>query len=277
MEDDGEVVYVSHGVNRRDSTNYMVWLVAVKAHDTTPRPFGPVPPSGSPQPWGVTDYVIALVGDRNGEVVAALFTDRQVPTPSQPPLTQSDLFWNPVTEQAPLFFYDNGFQSLVDMVQKSDLVIRGRVTDVYIGEIWHGAADDPGEPLTYIRITIDDLLKGKPVSRKPGSVEVQFQLAGPDAPAPDPTFLPGDESLFFLIHDASYIQANGGKPRNSDIAPFAYFHQSPETVIRNTAGLAHLIEPELIEDAYGRDYPALALEGMDFEALVAQVRGMANQ
>ncbi len=169
------------------------------------------------------------------------------------------------------------FESFSEMTDFSDVVVKGHITDVYVGEVWKGAQDDPGSPFPYARIAIDDVLKGHVVTRMPDTLEVQLMLVGEDWQPPDAATIPGGETLFFLKHEATYRQKQGLKPRETDIAPYAYFIPVPEAVIREVAGSAHVIKPERMAREYGEDYYPLEFEGASFDELVQHVAGLVSE
>ncbi len=171
---------------------------------------------------------------------------------------------------------DHQFETLVDMTASVDLVVRGRILEVYVGEQWVGSDGAAPEQFAYARIEIGEILKGEPVSRNAGSVEVQLALVGDDWEAPDQSFLPGHDHLLFLIHEATFREQIGKPARSSGIAPYAYFIPTAESVLRDIDGVVRLVERDRFASAYG-DHFALALHGRDFSELVEEVGRVADQ
>ena len=190
-------------------------------------------------------------------------------------LAKSDAFWNPISAQPPSIFRDWEYESLADIARHSDLVVVGRLVDVYVGEVWKGAADDPGSPLVYGRVEIDEVVKGEPVSRAEGSVEMQLELVGDDWQPPDQSAIPSGEAIFFLLYDPRVSKSEGRPPRSTEIAPYSYFRQAPESVVRSIGGNVSLIEPGNMAEAYGQDYYPLQYEDENFDQFLDEVRAAA--
>jgi hypothetical protein len=189
-------------------------------------------------------------------------------------LEASDAFWNH-------WFVDCWFGagdltgSLAEAYANADIVIRGRIVDLYIGEYWRMMAeDDFSYPLAYLKVQVDEVLKGTPAARTPGFVEVQIGHAF-DAMNSLRAQLPDHEHLWFLTWDGHYDR---GPLNQSEIAPYAYFapdYQLP-TILRNVDGKVEVIKPEMLKRAYGRDQYPLALDGTSFDKLVEKVQEMGN-
>ena len=157
---------------------------------------------------------------------------------------------------------------------QAHLVIRGRVTEVYVGEEWIIANDEPPVPLAYARIAIDEILNGEPVSRSEGSVEVQLTFVSDAWVPPDAARLPAHESVFFLMHEARDRQQRGAEPRRSEVAPFAYFVPTPQAVLRNIGGQVAVVQRPFLEAHYGPTGFPLRLQGADFAELNQYLRGL---
>jgi hypothetical protein len=184
----------------------------------------------------------------------------------------SDAFWNPISMSQPAVMRDWMFESVEDLVDFADLIVLGRISRAHIGEDWLFHPDEPAQPFLYAQITIDEVLKGDPVSREPGSVEFQLTILGLDGQPPHPSSVPGNQALFFLVHEATYRQQVGLPPRSPGIAPYAYFDPAPEAVMRNIDGVVRLVKPDEMSDVYGTDYYPLSLEGSSFAELVVRIR-----
>jgi hypothetical protein len=195
-------------------------------------------PSASPTQW-LSPEISPIAGH-----FPVIGTERRpVPLVSPTPLNseelaRSDRFWNGYLPQPDPFLLDFEFTSLADITLRADLIIRGRVTDFYVGEQWVFKEDEPTSPVAYARFEIEEVLKGETVSRAVGSVEVQVSIAGEDWDPSEASPLPDHEHLLFLMHEATYHRELGKPPRDySEIAPFAYFIPSPQAVLRNIDGL----------------------------------------
>jgi hypothetical protein len=169
---------------------------------------------------------------------------------------------------------DFDFRSLEEMYQAVDVVLVGRVADVYIGEEWVGAPDEPAEPFEYARIEVVELLKGAPASRLDGALEMQVSIVGEDWVRPEQ--LPDHEILLFLVHEASWREAIGKPARDTAIAPIAYFIPSPEGAIRNVGGDALPLRADDFQAGYP-DHYAVDLIGVDFTELIDRIRGLSPE
>lgn len=209
------------------------------------------------------------------------------PAPTLPPylptpvpgesLAESDAFWDhwavfPHFGELPL-----QATSLAENVELAHLVIRGHIIDVYVGEVIEG--DDPDLPpnteVAYVTVAIGEVLKGAPVSRTPGYVEVQLGYSPPQLDSIQAS-LPQHDALWFLMHDVTI------RPRppehDSEIAPFTYFGSNDlQGVMRNVDGEVRVIKPEWIEEVFDASFFPLPLEGTSFDEVVEQVRGIAEE
>jgi hypothetical protein len=188
-------------------------------------------------------------------------------------LRASDEFWDPLYDTCwfgAAFFPSPTF---AEMVEQSDLIIVGRIDDMYIGEHWDGG-DGYLWPLVYMRVAISDTLKGEARSRDPGTVEIQMAYAYADDLDKMRSRLPAHEHMWFLqLEDAS----DRGPQNQSPIAGFAYYSTDyPQTsILRNIHGSVEVIKPDSIARALTPQSFPVPLDGTDFEAVVERVRDMA--
>lgn len=162
-------------------------------------------------------------------------------------------------------------QSLEENVAIAHLVVRAHITDVYVGEYWTG-----GTPLVYVTLAISEVLKGSPISRTSGFVEVGLGT-GPVVTDDDRTRLPQHDGVWFLIHEMEL----GPRPPglDSDIAPFAYLPTNDlQGVLRNIHGQVKIIKPHWTKTIpyMGPGYFPLSLQDTAFDRLVEQVRQIAR-
>jgi hypothetical protein len=188
-----------------------------------------------------------------------------------PGLEASDAFWN--------WWFDDCFfgafdlpSSLAQVSANADLIVRGRIVDLYIGEYWRSIGIDFRDPLAYVRVEVDEVLKGDPAWRNPGFVEVGLGHAF-DAMESVRVKLPDHEHLWFLTWDGERDPIN-----ESEIAPYAYYapdYKLP-TILRNIDGKVQVINPDTLKRAYGRSQFPLPLDGTDFAGLLDKVRALGN-
>jgi hypothetical protein len=186
-------------------------------------------------------------------------------------LTRSDAFWERwVAFLAPQTL-DYVYKSLDDIVAGSDVIVRGRIAEVYMGEMWAYNDVEPLVPLIYARVAISDVLKGEPLSRMTGTVEV---LLGPgveegvlDRP------LPTEEAIWFLKSRAKEGELLGRPQASSEIAPYSYFRPNTyQAVIRNIGDESRPMFPDMVKQSYGNHEFPVGLVGQPFETLVQDVR-----
>lgn len=198
--------------------------------------------------------------------------DLPTPVPGES-LAESDDFWD---HWAVFPHFKPPFlaTSVAENVEFAHLVIRGHIVDVYIGEEIEYSDPDlpPSQAVAYVTVAIGEVLKGAPVSRTPGYVEVQLGYSPPELDGIRAN-LPQHDALWFLMHEETI------RPRppehDSEIAPFAYFGSNDlQGVIRNVDGDVRVIKPNWIKRVFGKDFFPLPLEGTSFDDLVDQVRGI---
>ena len=198
------------------------------------------------------------------------------PDPSdQAVLQRSDAFWVTWIDR-PEPMYDFEFATVEDATQQADLIVRGRVTNAYIGEYWRFRPEWQPRPHDYLTISIDEVIKGEPVSRTSGAVELEIGFGDQNLIDDVSTRLPTEESLWFLMYEANFSYRTLEPQRSSPLAPYAYFLPNPlQGFVRNIDGTVRVLQPEWTANAYRGQFP-VPLEGTSFEALLEQVRAIAE-
>ena len=187
-------------------------------------------------------------------------------------LERSDRFWARWVETRCFFGLEPLPSSVVEIFAKADLVVRGRIVDLYVGERWRMNAGQAAEPLAYLRVQIDELLKGQPKSRQAGYVEVQIGHAPSDMDRLRAQ-LPADDHLLFLDYEDP---ATREWFNQSDIVGFVYYMgQDVERVFRDIDGTVQVLAPEAVERVYGADEFLLRIDGTSFDDLLERVRELA--
>lgn len=168
-------------------------------------------------------------------------------TPSPTPvideaLAESDQFW--ATWLEPIHFgLTDDVASLADATAQAHLVVRGRITDLYIGEYWQMEVRDEPLALAYVSVEIQEVLKGEPVSRTLGTVEVQIGEAGPDLEELRAA-LPAHDHLWFLMFEPDMRPRV--PPNETEIAPFVYFATNEyQGVLRGINGVVRVNGPRV--------------------------------
>jgi hypothetical protein len=188
----------------------------------------------------------------------------------------SDAFWNRFSMIAGEEAVDGlDFRSLEEMTTASDLVIRGRMADIYIGRHWVFSSEEPAVPILYANIAIDEVLKGVPVSRIPGTVEMGLHPVGDNFDLDEYT-VPSEEYIWFLTFEPIWRAKHSQPPLLDDSAPFTYFRfNHHQTVLRNLNGQVDVLELDQIKASYGDQSFPVALDGTSFAELVTSVRSAA--
>ena len=215
-------------------------------------------------------------------VATPVATTQPTPRVSAAPsiaVDKHDRLWDPFVDFGPPLFLPYGLTSLRDATELADLIVTGSIGDLYIGEQWIVSKDEPTQPFAYLEVHIDEVLKGAPESRTENSVEVMFGLGYPKsafvAASAEP--MPTGTYLWFLIDESHQRDENGLPPRESDIAPFAYFIPNEvQGLVLNANGVAEVVLADRFEDIWGTARFPMTVRGESFESLIEQVREFAS-
>jgi hypothetical protein len=205
-------------------------------------------------------------------------TSGTLPTPSTAdPLAQSDSFWNRwIGPPNPGVLSEFQAESLADITDQADLIIRGKVADLYVGEYWRGLPEEEPFPLAYVRVEVIEVLKGEPASRVPGYVEVLLGSGGDDLDELLAT-IPSHDHLWFLMHGLKWDERIYEPQRSSELAQYAYFvfnfHQG---LLRDIDGVVAVMRPEYVAGYGGPEFYPLPIDGSDFASVVEQVRELVE-
>jgi len=203
------------------------------------------------------------------------FDSSPLPSPSfAAGLAASDRFWDRWVETECWFGIDPLPSSVAELVRDADLVVRGPIVDLYVGEYWRGDAYEPSHGLAYAKVATEEVFKGDPVSREAGFVEVQMGYAPNDLDELRAK-LPAHDHLWFLGYEDPDSR---GEFNQSEMVGFAYYAaQDVETVFREIGGVVEVLAPARIREVYGKDEFLLTLDGTDFEGFVQRVREESSQ
>lgn len=200
--------------------------------------------------------------------IPALANDEN-PVPGPP--ADSEAFWERFTVFESPLALDVKFESLAELSARSDLIVRGRIADLFVGEEWVFAEGEPAVPLVYVTVAIDDVLKGAPVSRNSGRVEIlMYPVETGFDPAAHPP--PSEEYVWFLIYEPTWRIGLGKPPVTSAIGPFAYFRPNfHQSVFRNQDGAVAVPLLDQIKGAYGDNTFPVVLDGADFDVFLSNI------
>ena len=194
--------------------------------------------------------------------------------PTNDPLSQSDRFWATWTEPI-LGHLTFDATSLAEATEQADLIIRGPLSELYVGETW--VTDNTPYPLDYVKVQVTEVLKGEPHSRTPGFVEVQMGTVEQDELDETRAKMPTHDHLWFLMYEPNWAARGGSPMASAEIAPYAYFASNEyQGVFRDIGGAIRLVQPQELARILGPDHFPLALQNTDFEDLVQNVRELAS-
>jgi hypothetical protein len=166
---------------------------------------------------------------------------------------------------------DFDFNSIDELTAASQLVVRGRITDVYVGEWWSFNDVEPAVPLLYATVAIDQVVKGQPASKVPGAVEVLLAPLGSDEDYSSAA-LPDEQALWFLQYEPEQREAERKTPVTTEIAQYAYVRpNSHQTVFRDIDGITRAMFTDRQRQVYGIDAFPTNVEGLPFETLTNDV------
>jgi hypothetical protein len=165
-------------------------------------------------------------------------------------------------------------QTLEDDFRQSHLVVRGHITDVYVGEYW-----EPNQhlPVAYARVAVSEVLKGDPVWREPGYVEIQLGSTSEEIIQNLQSKLPEHDNVWFLLHIETLRPRTLG--HRTEIAPFAYMGVNDlQGVVRNIDGDVAVIKPRWYKGnpTLSVDMFPRSLQGTRFDAFLARLRELTS-
>jgi len=167
--------------------------------------------TGSDGPW-LACGGISVVSRAEGTAPASSHTP--VPTEGLGSLARSDRFWDALATGS------EGAQqwpTLAEVVEVSDLVVRGRVTDIRLGRTVAAA----GIQFALTTVDVEEVLKGTPATRTPGTIEVEWWLANGADLTDLRAQIPEHEALFFLFNQG-LLSERLGNPEDVEQYRFQY-------------------------------------------------------
>ncbi len=190
-------------------------------------------------------------------------TRASVPDPLNT-LERSDLFWDALASGAET---QQQWPTLAEVVEVSDLVVRGRVTDIRPDPTVAG----PGIQFVLTTIAIEEVLKGVPESREAGTIEIEWWLDNDAEVAGLRTQIPDHEALFFLFNQG-LVAERLGYPE--DVEEYRYQY----TEVNGAQGTLRDIErtARSIFDEGGDWFPE-GFDGGPYRELLQQARRASGQ
>lgn len=192
---------------------------------------------------------ISVVSQAEGTAPAS--TPSPVPTAGLGSLERSDLFWDALALGAET---QQQWPTLAEVVEVSDLVVRGRVTDIRLGRTVAVA----GIQFALTTVQIEEVLKGTPATRTPGTIEVEWWLANGTDLSDLQARIPEDEALFFLVNQGLLAERLG---HPEDVEEYRYQYaeiNGAQGTLRDIDGLVRPLHQDRIgwfpEDFVGDSY-----------------------
>lgn len=179
-------------------------------------------------------------------------------------LERSDLFWDALAlgaEAQPQWY------TLPEVVEVSDLVVRGRVTDIRPGR----AVAGPEIQFVLTTVVIEEVLTGTPETREEGTIEIEWWLDKDAELADLSTLIPDHEALFFLVNQG-LIAERAGHPEDVEQYRYQYTEiNGAQGTLRDIEGTARSIYDD------GNDWFPEEFDGHPYRDLVRSVRQAAGE
>lgn len=156
------------------------------------------------------------------------------PTIMPTALELSDRFWKPISfgGESP------EWATVEEVVAASDLVVLGTVVDIRLGR----RTQEPGS-LQFVlsTVAIDDVLKGVPISRAEGTIDVEWALSTGESLADVRAHVP-DHRVILYLYNQGLIAERAGHPEDIEFYQYQYIAVSPQQgTLRDIDGRAHAI------------------------------------
>ena len=185
---------------------------------------------------------------------------------------RSDTFWDPFVRKG---HYAQQYESIEEITDAVHLVVRGQLTEIRLGSfryferrLGENSGDPNEDPLIPILIgvvRVDEVLKGTPMMRTPGFIEVSLDSPWKGWEQDLRPLIPKETDVFFLMNDAQQRAEMGFPEDDPKTSPFLYWRPNgDQAVLRLVDGKVVVIEPII-----GR-YPS-ELNGLPSEALLSAV------
>ena len=189
-----------------------------------------------------------------------------VGAPAETSEARSDAFWDPFTRKG---HYAQQYESLEEISDAVHLVVRGQLVDIRTGAFRYferivgldtnDPDEDPLVPILIGVVRVDEVLKGSPMMREAGFIEVSLDSPWNGWEQHLRMNLPNDDNVFFLMNDAQQRSELGFPEDDTETSPFLYWRPNgDQAVLRLLDGQVEVIEPIV-----GR-YPS-ALDGVTSE------------
>lgn len=198
----------------------------------------------------------------------ALPSASAVPTPQSTvglsPLERSDLFWEALALGAE---GQPQWATLDEVVEVSDLVVRGRVTDIRPGR----TVSVPEIQFVLTTVAIEEVMKGEPETVAEGTIVIEWWLDNDAELADVRTQIPQHEALFVLFNQG-LIAERAGHPEDIELYRFQYTEiNGAQGTLRDIDGTTRSIFDE------GGDWFPEGFDGGSYRDLLRQVRLAAGR
>lgn len=201
-----------------------------------PSSTGVVMPSEDARPTGTAGYVTMS------------------PSHSLTPVERSDLFWGLLAQGSE---GEVQWETLAEVIDASDLVVRGRVADVRLGR----TVTYPSIQFVIAKVLVEEVFKGVPETQTEGSIDIEYWLDLDATLADLKAVVPDDEATFFLFNQGRMAD-RAGMPEEVEDYRYTYTEvNGDQGTIREIEGRVspiHRSQLGLFPDEYdGRPYEQL--------------------
>jgi hypothetical protein len=173
-------------------------------------------------------------------------------------------FWNAVTASGE---FGREYTTLKAIADDVDLIAVGRIAEIYLADV---NTTSGAYPSIWAKFEISDVLKGVPVSREPGFIDVRLTTSEGWQYAVET--VPDEEIVLFLMNDAAYKARYGQEPVDPVNEPYIYWRTNPQGVLRNVDGQVDVIDRELIGMDYGEHNFPMTVVGDSFDTTIETIR-----
>ncbi len=228
---------------------------------TEPESSASSPPSNNPTPRSSVAAPTATPGEPTRRPPPCC-EETPVPPPSHAAgLEASDRFWNHWYDTCWFGAFDIS-SSVEEIADQSDVVVRGSISDLYSrgSGLWE---------LAFVKVAVAEVLKGEPVTREAGTIEVYLSLGSWSDIEEMRSRLPRHDHLWFLVHEST----RDPDGRFAAASKTYYATDDPQvSVIRDVGGTVQVIRAEAIANVFSRFQFPVPLDGTRFDTLVKSVR-----
>ena len=176
----------------------------------------------------------------------------------------ANLFWNAVTPEGE---YSHEYDTLGSIVKDVDLIVVGTIANVYMADV---KTTNTTWPSIWAQFQVEEVLKGSPVSRSPGFIDVV--LTSSPAWQWAEGNVPDEQMVLFLMNEEAYRARVGQESVDRDVEHFEYWRPDEQAVVRNVDGKVGVIDTDRMLTDFGPDVFPMTVLDDNFDATVSAIR-----